>query len=74
MIKLHKQFISKTNSIQESRRSFLSQDSISIINKYKDYFDNYQILQCELNFPVLKDPEPDSNSVSEQPWTPSAIV
>jgi hypothetical protein len=63
-----------TNSIQESRRSFLSQDSISIINKYKDYFDNYQILQCELNFPVLKDPEPDSNSVPEQPWTPSAIV
>jgi hypothetical protein len=63
-----------TNSIQESRRSYLSQDSINLIDQYKDYFDNYQILQCELNFPVLKDPEPDSNLVPEKPWTPSAIV
>jgi hypothetical protein len=63
-----------TNSIQESRRSYLSQRSINLVNNYKDYFDNYQILQCELNFPVLKDPEPDSDSVPEKPWTPSAIV
>lgn len=63
-----------TNSIKESRRSFLSQESINRINYYKDLFDKYQIYQCELNFPILKDPVPQSNGQEIVPWTASAII
>jgi hypothetical protein len=63
-----------TNSIKESRRSFLSQNSINLINRYKGFFDDYQILQCELNFPVLKEPAPESSVQQTKPWYPSAIV
>jgi hypothetical protein len=60
--------------IKEERRRYLSQRSINLIEERNALFDSYQILQCELNFPVLKDPEPDSNSVPEEPWTPSGVV
>ncbi len=60
--------------IKEERRRFLSQRSINLIEERDTLFDSYQILQCELNFPVLKDPEPESNSVPEEPWTPSGVV
>ena len=63
-----------TNSIKESRRSFLSQNSIDLINEYRGYFDDYQILQCELNFPILKEQELQSNGQQLEPWVPSAIV
>ena len=63
-----------TNQIKESRRNYLSQDSINLINEYRDFYDDYQIFQCELNFPVLKDREPESNNQQTEPWVPSAIV
>jgi hypothetical protein len=63
-----------TNSIKESRRNYLSQDSINLINEYRDFFDDYQILQCELNFPILKDQVPESDDQQAERWTPSAIV
>lgn len=63
-----------TNSIKEDRRDKLSQTSIDLIVEYKKVFDKYQIYQCELNFPILKDPVPQSNGQSTVPWTPSAIV
>ncbi len=63
-----------TNSIKEDRRDKLSQDSINLINEYKKTFDKYQIYQCELNFPILKDPVPQSNGQEIVPWTASAIV
>jgi len=63
-----------TNSIKEDRRDKLSQDSIFLINEYKKIFEKYQIYQCELNFPILKDPVPQSNGQEIVPWTPSAIV
>lgn len=63
-----------TNSIKESRRDYLSQDSESLIYEYRDFFNTYQILQCELNFPVLKERKLQSNDQQTEPWTPSAIV
>ena len=63
-----------TNSIKESRRDYLSQDSESLIYEYREFFDTYQVLQCELNFPVLKERKPQSNDQQTEPWTPSAIV
>jgi hypothetical protein len=63
-----------TNTIKENRRDKLSQASINLINEYKEIFDKYQIYQCELNFPILKDPVPQSNGQEIVPWTPSAIV
>ena len=63
-----------TNSIKESRRDFLSQDSESLIYEYREFFDTYQILQCELNFPVLKERKSQSNDQQPEPWVPSAIV
>jgi hypothetical protein len=62
------------NQIKDELRGRVSQKSKDLIDKRKVLFDNYQILQCELNFPVLKDPEPESNSVPEEPWTPSGVV
>ena len=63
-----------TNTIKENRRDKLSQASINLITEYKEIFDKYQIYQCELNFPILKDPVPQSNGQEIVPWTPSAIV
>lgn len=63
-----------TNSIKEDRRDKLSQESINLINYYKKIFDKYQIYQCELNFPILKDPVPQSNGQEIVPWIASAIV
>lgn len=63
-----------TNSILEDRRGYLSQRSKNLISAYKYQFDSYQILQCELNFPILKEPVLQSNGQQEAPWYPSAIV
>jgi hypothetical protein len=63
-----------TNSIKADRRDKLSQTSINLINEYKEIFDKYQIYQCELNFPILKESAPQSNGQGIVPWTPSAIV
>ena len=63
-----------TNTIKEDRRDKLSQGSINLINEYKKVFDRYQIFQCELNFPILKEPVPQSNGQEIVPWKASAIV
>ena len=62
------------NQIKDELRGRVSQKSKDLMEKRKVLFDNYQILQCEINFPVLKDPEPESNLVPEEPWTPSGVV
>ena len=63
-----------TKTIYEDRREFLSETSLALIDTYSNNFDRYQILQCEINFPVLKDPEVDANGQQQDNWTPSAIV
>jgi hypothetical protein len=62
------------NQIKEELRGRVSQRSKDLMEKRQVIFDRYQILQCELNFPVLKDPEDDSNSIPEEPWTPSGVL
>jgi hypothetical protein len=63
-----------TKTIYEDRREYLSETSLALIDTYSSNFDRYQILQCEINFPVLKDPEVDANGQQQENWTPSAIV
>lgn len=63
-----------TNSILDERRDFLSEQSLQLIDAYQYNFDRYQILQCEINFPVLKDPEVNPYGQDLDDWTPSAIV
>lgn len=63
-----------TNSILDERREFLSEESLQLIEAYEYNFDRYQILQCDINFPVLKDPEANPYGQDLDDWTPSAIV
>jgi hypothetical protein len=66
-------------TIDESRRYYMSERSNQILAEYQASFDRYQILQCELNFPVLQDPRPNSygdlsGTQPDEPWKPSAVL
>lgn len=61
-------------TIDESRRYYMSERSNQILAEFQASFDRYQILQCELNFPVLQEPKlPSYGTETVEPWAPSAI-